>query len=171
MFFKTTLSAIALTLGLASMASATCIAGACPTPVGTTTNTYAPLPLERNWVSRIDFNGGFASSVDAIGSGIGGQVESLSNTSEMNELTSLGSVMIDPNCRANCGEQTLTSKWKTTGMTENYVTARSHGLGTSAAPISARASSGSLIAFEGFMGAQSQAGTPPIAPIPLPAGN
>jgi hypothetical protein len=171
MFFKPFLSAIALTLGLTSMASADCIAGDCPTPVGTTSYSYAPLPLERDWASRIDFNAGWMAETNGLAQGIGNDVKALSSITEQYTINSLGSVLVDPNCRAECGEQTLTSDWNLKQSVDNRVVSMSHGAGTTQAPVFARSGSASMGSFEGFLGAQMQVGSAPINVIPLPEGN
>lgn len=173
MFFKTSLSAIALTLGLMSMASAnpTCLAGACPTPNGTTTYPSTQLPDARNWASRIDFNAGWMAETNGQAFGIGTNVNAISGILEQYTVNSLGSVMVDPNCKANCGEQTLTSDWDLKQSVDNRVVATSTGHGSVQSPVMARSGSMSMGAFEGFMGAQMQVGLPPIVPIPMAAGN
>jgi hypothetical protein len=170
MFFKTLLSAFALTFGLASMATANCIAGPCPTPVGTTSYNQN-LPQPRDWASRIDFNAGWMAETNGLAQGIGNDVRATSSITEQYTVNSLGSVLVDPNCRANCGEQTLTSDWNLKQSVDNRVVAMSHGAGTTQAPVFARSGSASMGSFEGFLGAQMQVGAAPINVIPLPDGD
>lgn len=174
MFFKTILSAIALTLGLMSMSSAnpTCLAGACPTPNGTTTtSTTNNLPQPRNWQLMIKFNAGWAAETNGLASGIGDDVDAMSTITEQYTVNSLGSVMVDPNCGPQCGEQTLTSDWDLKQTVDNRVVAMSAGHGTADKPVFARSGSMSMGSFEGLMGAMMMTGEPPINQIPLPVGN
>jgi hypothetical protein len=174
MFFKLKafFAAIALVFGLASMASAACIAGQCPTPVGTsTTYTNPNLPQPRDWASRIDFNAGWMAETKGLASGVGNNVNATSSIIEQYMMNQLGSVMADVNCGPKCGEQTFTSKWDLKQGVDNRVVANSTGHGTGDNPIRAMSGSLSMGAFEGFLGAQAQFGNPPIVPIPMAQGN
>ena len=113
--FLTSAAGLAFGLAFASAASAACLSGNCP-PVAGTALTYtnpptSTLPQPRNWQSMIQFNAGWAAETNGLASGIGDNVEALSAITEQYTVNSLGSVMVDPNCGPQCGEQTLTSDW------------------------------------------------------------
>lgn len=173
--FLTSAAGLAFGLAFASAASAACLSGNCP-PVAGTALTYtnpptSNLPQPRNWQSMIQFNAGWAAETNGLASGIGDNVEALSAITEQYTVNSLGSVMVDPNCGPQCGEQTLTSDWDLMQTVDNRVIARSAGHGTADNPVFARSGSMSMGSFEGFMGAMMMVGEPPITTIPLPEGN
>ncbi len=162
--------AVALALTLSSPAAATCLSGVCPTVA---TASVTPLPQPRDWQSMITFNGGWNASTDGLASGIGDHVDVTSDITENYVMNSLGSVMVDPNCQSNCGEQTLTSNWNMMQAVNNHALVTSAGVGTTAAPISARAGTMSMGSLSGFMGSQMVTGVPPltVSPLPAPVGN
>ncbi len=164
--FFSCLGALALATTLSSPAAATCLSGVCP-------STVTPPPVPRDWQSMITFNGGWNASTDGLASGIGDHVDVTSDITENYVMNSLGSVMVDPNCRADCGDQTLTSNWNMMQAVNNRSLVTSTGVGTTAAPIAARAGTMSMGSLSGFMGSQMVTGVPPLVinPLPEPAGN
>ena len=169
--FFSILAALAFASGFSSPAAATCLSGVCPT---SNANTQAPIPpISRNWQSMITFNGGWAASTDGLASGIGDHVDVTSDITENYVMNSLGSVIVDPNCRADCGDQTLTSNWNMMQRVNNHSLVTSAGVGTTAVPIMARAGTMSMGSLAGFMGSQMVTGVPPLTinPLPEPTGN
>ncbi len=155
-FFKSSLllSALASSAFLAAPALADCLSG----PLCVTSTTIAPEPIA--WGSMVEFSGEWSAQTNGLAQGIGDEIDAVSNITESYVMNSLGSIMVDPNCEADCGDQTFTSNFDLHQQVNNDVTATSFGAGTLDAPIIARSGTASMGGFSGMMEANVWTGIP-----------